>query len=95
MPVDPRIQEALEAPLRFSTIDDRGLASRVRNRGYAATPGTGPSGETCRTCKRLYFVSPNIKRFYKCRLTPLTSGPASDVLVRSPACSQWQAKAPE
>lgn len=94
MPVDPRIQAALDAPYRGgSSLADNGLVTRIKNRGYAATPGSGPEGETCRSCAHSYFVSPNVKRFYKCRLTPLTRGAASDIKIKSAACSQW--KAPE
>lgn len=94
MPLDPRIQAALDAPLRFgSSIDDHGLTVRVRNRGYAAVPGGGPVGETCRSCAHSYFVQPAVKRFYKCRLTRFTNGSASDIKVKSPACRQWKARA--
>lgn len=97
MPVDPRIQAALDAPLSHgASIGGLGLGTcvRRRRRGYAAVPGTGPEGETCRTCKHIYFVQPNVKRFYKCRLTPLTRGSASDIKVKSPACSQWKKPEP-
>ena len=93
MPLDPRIQAALDAPLAGgSTLRDHGLVQRTRNRGYAATPGTGPEGETCRSCEHSYFVQPSIKRFYKCRLTKFTNGKASDIKVKSPACRRWEAK---
>jgi len=91
MPLDPRIQAALDAPLTAGpSLEGRGLLVRRRKGGYASAPGTGPTGETCRSCKHCYFVTPNIRRFYKCRLTPFTNGPASDVKVRSPACRQWE-----
>jgi hypothetical protein len=93
MPLDPRIQAALDAPLTVGgSIDGFGLVERVRNRGYAATPGTGPARETCRSCRYVYFVQPSVKRFYKCRLTRFTGGPASDVKVKSPACRSWEAR---
>jgi len=93
MPLDPRIQAALDAPLRFgSSIDGHGLVERVRNRGYAATPGTGPAGEKCHSCAHSYFVQPSVKRFYKCRLTRFTNGSASDIKIKSPACRRWEGR---
>lgn len=91
MPVDPRIQAALDAPYAGQASS---FLPRVRKRrtGFAAMPGTGPEGETCATCAHCYFVEPNVKRFYKCRLTKLTYGAASDIKKRSPACARWEAQ---
>lgn len=66
---------------------------RVKEKGlYAALPGTGPAGETCRSCDNLSgkYMS---RRYYKCELTRAlwTGGPGTDVKVRSPACSKWKA----
>jgi hypothetical protein len=65
--------------------------------GYADVPGTGPEGETCKTCDCLVLKDGYSKRFYKCRLMARvwTGGKKTDVLVRSPACSQWRAAEPE
>lgn len=62
----------------------------VEPRGYAAPPGTGPAGETCGTCK----WSASYVRYAKCR-HPLrkfknTHGKATDIRMRSPACSKWE-----
>lgn len=59
--------------------------------GYAALPGTGPEGETCKSCDHLTQIRGYAKRFYKCRLMQRvwTNGKKTDVLVRSPACAQW------
>lgn len=67
----------------------------VKQRGlYAALPGTGPAGETCRTCGNLNGHTMS-RRYYKCLLTRAkwTGGAGSDVKVRSPACSKWKARA--
>ncbi len=59
--------------------------------GYAARPGTGPEGETCRTCKHL--VRRHYARVYlKCGLTEAawTGGRKTDVLARSPSCAKWE-----
>lgn len=89
MPIDPRIQAALDAPYAGNASTFFGKRGQTKRKGYAGMPGTGPEGETCGSCAYCHFVQPNIKRFYKYRLTPLTRGPASDIKKRSPACSRW------
>lgn len=66
----------------------------TRPMGYRAMPGTGPVGETCGSCAHLAKV--RMSRSYpKCGLMrPVwTHGRGTDVLVRSPACSVWEAAA--
>jgi hypothetical protein len=61
--------------------------------GYAAPPGTGPAGETCKSCEHGVRVSANTAGTYrKCLLTKdnWTGGPGSDILFRSPACRLWE-----
>jgi hypothetical protein len=62
-------------------------------KGYAATPGTGPQGETCKTCAHA-FGNGNYgqKVFYKCALLKhcWTSGYGTDILLKSPACRYWE-----
>jgi len=57
--------------------------------GYAYPPGTGPSGETCKTCRHL-TVRRFANRYYKCGLVRATGGPATDVRLKSPACRAWE-----
>lgn len=60
-------------------------------RGYAAAPGTGPEGETCRTCRHL--VRKRLAGTYrKCGLmkSVWTAGAVTDVLAGSPACRMWE-----
>lgn len=61
-------------------------------KGYAATPGTGPSRETCKTCKHIMRKS-MAKTYLKCGLMKpfWTGGPGSDIRAKSPACKQWEA----
>lgn len=61
--------------------------------GYAARPGGGPAGESCRTCACLKATGYNRKTYYKCALVKPTGGPGTDIRLKSPACSQWRAKA--
>lgn len=65
----------------------------VQPRGYFAPPGTGPAGETCRTCKhRVVSGTGSGKTFPKCGLNRAkwTSGRGSDILVSAPACRVWE-----
>jgi hypothetical protein len=62
-------------------------------KGYAATPGTGPQGETCGTCEHsVGRGSPGLKIFYKCELLRhcWTGGYGTDILLKSPACRYWE-----
>ena len=61
-------------------------------RGYAARPGSGPKGETCKTCRHL-FRNRLAKTYLKCLMARAkwTGGRASDVLARAPACRMWEA----
>jgi hypothetical protein len=70
--------------------------SRQSNfKGYAATPGTGPAGETCKTCLH-YTHGRNSdgrgKKFPKCGLMrPIwTHGPGTDIKASSPACAKFE-----
>lgn len=60
--------------------------------GYAHIPGTGPAGETCKTCAHCVSTSNGgRKRFSKCllRKATWTHGAGTDILQKSPACSKW------
>ncbi len=64
-------------------------------RGYAAEPGTGPEGETCKTCQhKVTCGNYGGKHYIKCKLREATwtNGEGTDILARSPACSKWEAK---
>lgn len=62
----------------------------VQPRGYAYSPGTGPEGETCGSCR---FKQPG-RRWNKCghefARRKHTGGRGSDILTRSPACKYWE-----
>lgn len=70
-----------------------GLGKRKKTvlRGYAAAPGTGPKGETCKSCRH-YSGHRRSKIYRKCGLVRArwTGGPGTDILARSPACSYWE-----
>ena len=81
--------------LTFTTIGGEVVTRRgkhyIEPRGYAYSPGTGPKGETCGSCK---FIE-KAQRFAKCNheyaRRKHTHSRGSDVLVRAPACKYWQA----
>lgn len=58
-------------------------------KGMAGPPGTGPEGETCGTCANTVYVQ-YAKRYYKCKLVNYTSGPATDIRLKTPACRHWE-----
>lgn len=60
-------------------------------RGYAAAPGGGPKGETCKTCAH-YALRERAKKYRKCGLMVKvwTGGPGTDILAKSPACALWK-----
>jgi len=60
--------------------------------GYAARPGTGPRGETCKGCACAYQSHGGNRSYWKCSLVVPTSGPGTDIRLKSPACSQWRKK---
>lgn len=67
----------------------------IEPRGYAAPPGTGPAGETCKTCTHLTYKALG-KNYPKCLLREATwtGGRATDILVNAPACQKWEAPPP-
>lgn len=71
---------------------DRQIALGSHFRAYAAKPGTGPDGEICRTCSHSYARRFS-KNYWKCGLVPATGGQGTDIRLKSPACSKWEAKA--
>jgi hypothetical protein len=66
-------------------------ASRGQAKGNAAPIGSGPAGETCRTCAHSYGLAGGSKHYFKCRLVKATSGPGSDIRLKWAACARWQA----
>lgn len=52
--------------------------------------GSGPDGETCRTCKHLTHSN----KFIKCELMRRywTGGPGTDIRAKWAACKAWERK---
>ena len=73
--------------------ESKAVRKPTRPNGYAAPPGTGPVGETCKSCQHSVRLSANTSGTYrKCALMRenWTGGPGSDILFRSPACRKWE-----
>lgn len=68
--------------------------NQVKRRGHAWLPGTGPTGETCKTCKH-YTLRQWAGTYRKCGLMEKnwTQGPGTDIRAKDPACKFWEAKA--
>jgi hypothetical protein len=97
MPKQPEPIEALNIfgePIKLQPSHGKHY---VQPRGYVCPPGTGPRGETCRTCKNANRMRGGSKRWIKCGLNRArwTGGRATDILARSPACRKWERNADE
>lgn len=68
------------------------IRARHKRRGHAGQPGTGPAGETCKSCKWIARKE-MAKTYIKCghRMAPRhTGGPGTDVRAGDPACERWE-----
>lgn len=61
-------------------------------RGHAWKPGTGPEGETCKTCAHRVRLHYHNKVYQKCGKNEAgwTHGRGSDIRVADPACKFWE-----
>ena len=83
------------AELPLHVVQQAERAKQLKRRGHAAQPGTGPAGETCKTCHHLARnVMYSGKAFSKCELEKArwTGGTGTDIRQRDPACLKWMAK---
>ncbi len=91
MPVDPRIQAALNAPLKGKpSLAHTGPAKPPRGpRGYAAAPGSGPSGKTCFYC-RFAVPTSSTERNHIC--SRAKKGPLGPLFIRlaTSACAVFE-----
>lgn len=82
---------------RAMTPQERKMLTRKTTapKGHAAPIGTGPTGETCGSCRHLYR-NRMAKTYLKCKLRQRfwTGGRGSDVRARDAACRHWEAPAP-
>ncbi len=70
---------------------------RPKKTGHAAPPGSGPAGETCKSCAHYSRAAGGRRAYPKCGLMrhAWTHGPGSDIKASSPACNRWEAKKAE
>jgi hypothetical protein len=79
--------------LIFGIADKRDfvLAKGAKKTGYAALPGTGPAGETCKSCRH-FSRHKQANTWFKCELMRAlwTRGHGTDIKAGSPACRRWK-----
>ena len=87
---DPITQKQVMARPSRVGINGRGFKG-----GYYTHPGSGPAGETCKTCKHYCRVAGGRKAYPKCERMRhhWSHGPGSDIKAKAPACSGWETKA--
>lgn len=68
-------------------------APKKKKTGHAWAPGTGPSGETCASCKH-YTIRRWAGIYRKCGLMreQWTQGPGTDIRARDAASKKWEPK---
>lgn len=61
-------------------------------RGFAARPGSGPAGETCRSCDHSTRVQAGNHVVWKCALgrASWTKSPKTDIRINAEACELWE-----
>lgn len=84
MPVDPRIQRILDAPLTTPTD----LRFRPM-KGHVQPPGTGPLGEFCGSCRHLHPTGSDYREWV-CGLS--RDLPAIAIRRDAKACGRWEAR---
>jgi hypothetical protein len=62
------------------------------DRAHPYPPGSGPPGQTCGTCAKLYRVEYHNKAYFKCGVLRAgwTHGPGTDIRKKDPACMCWE-----
>lgn len=77
----------------FEGPDYRGGRRRnAASKGHFKDPGSGPRGQTCGGCSHLLRAGHHGKSYHKCGLVRSTHGAATDIRLKDPACSGWEAK---
>ncbi len=60
-----------------------------RHNAHPAKPGTGPDGETCKTCRYRLSLDYHDTMYFKCELANITHGPGTDLRLKDEACEMW------
>ena len=77
----------------FGNPDEPAATIKHPVNGYAMKPGGGPDGETCGSCRRAVKVDSGARAYWKCGAIKhrWTNGPGTDIRLKSPSCSLWEA----
>lgn len=86
-----RLTGPQRAALSSLMLFPNGQPATVAKRGHAARPGTGPAGETCKTCNH-YRLKRLAKTYRKCGLVNSSNTANGDIRAKDPACSFWEKK---
>ncbi len=88
----PDLFSPTPTPIREPAPPGRGYTG-----GYAAQPGTGPTGQTCRQCQHYALVQGGSRWYRKCELMEKlwTHGKGSDIKAGSPACARFELEHPQ
>ncbi len=74
----------------FGDWEDAVVAPKVTDYAHPSPPGTGPEGETCKSCAHCCYHKPSSKRYYKCELMKITFGAGTDIRLKDLACRRWE-----
>jgi hypothetical protein len=77
-------------PTARADLERRFGVKKVRAKATPAEPGSGPSGETCGSCRNKYRTTGFARTYLKCALVPPTRGPGTDIRAKTPACARWE-----
>lgn len=69
-------------------------ALRKRKSPTPSPIGSGPPGETCRSCRYRYRRDGGSKSFFKCAWIPATNGAGTDIKLKWASCAQWDPRWP-
>jgi hypothetical protein len=74
-------------------FDKPRVHTRLPGEGYAASPGSGPKGETCGSCgnhrEKRWKVNGQQRGFNKCALVKRSWSKTTDIRLDAPACLHW------
>lgn len=84
--------DLLGDPIQPPHPTSKGKRKNTKPNGYFTRPGSGPAGETCKTCAHRVHKQLSGKVVSKCDKArgAWTNGRGSDILASSPACSGWE-----
>lgn len=99
--LDPYIETP--EPDHQPTKGESATRSLTRRRNEMLAAGVHPATRlkahpelgTCGTCANAVQVHGGARRYWKCKLLPITGGPGTDLRLKWPACHNFEANQPE